>query len=72
MTPVSKLLISIGLLFIIIGILTGLFGNLFVWFGKLPGDFHYQNEHFSVYAPLGSMIVISLILNLLLYIFSKF
>jgi len=72
MTPVAKLLIAIGLLFIIMGVLTGLFGNLLAWFGKLPGDFHYQNGHFSVYAPLGSMIVISIIINILLYIFSKF
>ncbi len=71
MGNIAKLLISIGVLFIIMGLFTWLFGGLFSWFGKLPGDIRIQNGNFSFYAPITSMIIISLILNLLLYIFSK-
>ena len=71
MGNIAKLLISIGVLFIIMGLFTWLFGGLFAWFGKLPGDIRIQNGNFSFYAPITSMIIISLILNLLLYIFSK-
>jgi len=71
MGNIAKLLISIGVLFIIMGLFTWLFGGLFSWFGKLPGDIRIQSGNFSFYAPITSMIIISLILNLLLYIFSK-
>jgi len=71
MGSISKLLISIGVLFIIMGLLTWLFGGLFSWFGKLPGDIRIQGEHYFIYAPISSMIVISIILNILFYIFSK-
>ncbi len=71
MGNIAKLLISIGVLFIIMGLFTWLFGGLFSWFGKLPGDIRIQNENFSFYAPITSMIIISLILNLIIYIFSK-
>ncbi len=71
MTNIAKLLISIGVLFIIMGLFTWLFGGFFSWFGKLPGDIRIQNENFSFYAPITSMIIISLILNLIIYIFSK-
>lgn len=72
MGGISKLLISIGLLFIIMGLLTWLFGGLFSWFGKLPGDIRIQGEHYFIYAPITSMILISIILNVLIYLFSKF
>jgi len=72
METISKLLISTGVLFIILGLFTWLFGGLFSWFGKLPGDIRIQGENYFIYAPIGSMIVISLILNLLFYILSKF
>lgn len=34
--------------------------------GNLPGDFVYEGETVEVYAPLGTMIVLSLLLTLLL------
>ncbi len=72
MTSISKLLIGIGLLFIIMGILTWVFGGLFSWFGKLPGDIRIQGENYFIYAPITSMILISLILNLVYYLFTGF
>jgi len=71
MGSISKLLISIGFLFIIMGLLTWLFGGLFSWFGKLPGDIRIQGENYFIYAPISSMLLISIILNVLFYIFSK-
>jgi len=71
MGSISKLLISIGVLFIIMGLLTWLFGGLFSWFGKLPGDIRIQGENYFIYAPISSMLLISIILNVLFYIFSK-
>jgi len=71
MSLISKLLISIGALFILMGVLTWVFGGLFSWFGKLPGDIKIQGENYFIYAPITSMIVISITLNILIYLFSK-
>ncbi len=70
METISKLLISIGALFIILGVFTYAFGGLFSWFGKLPGDIRIQGDNYFIYAPITSMILISIILNLVLYIFN--
>jgi len=72
METISKFLISIGVLFIIMGIFTYAFGGLFSWFGKLPGDIRIQGENYFVYAPITSMILLSLVLNLIFYLVSAF
>ncbi len=70
MENISKILIAIGILFVILGIFTWLFGGLFSWFGKLPGDIRIQGENYFIYAPIVSLLVISLIINLAIYIFN--
>ena len=67
-----------GKLFIIIGtaiILTGLVISyapwLLNWFGKLPGDIKIENERSSIFIPITSMIVISIILSLILNLFFR-
>ncbi len=72
MESISKFLISIGFLFIIMGLLTYAFGGLFSWFGKLPGDIRIQGENYFVYAPITSMILLSIILNLVFYLINAF
>jgi hypothetical protein len=38
------------------------------WFGKLPGDIIWRREGVTVYVPLATMILVSLVLTLLLNI----
>ncbi len=42
------------------------------WFGRLPGDFQFGNERTRVYIPLASMLLISLVLSLILYLLRRF
>jgi len=72
MQYISKVFISLGLLFILTGIIIWLAGNWFSWFGKLPGDIRIERENFVFYAPITSMILLSLILNIIFYVLSKF
>lgn len=37
---------------------------MYSWFGNLPGDIRYERERTFVYVPLGSMVVVSIILSL--------
>ena len=65
----GNLLIGLGLLLIIAG-LAFKFG-LLSWFGHLPGDIRYEGENFVFFAPLGSMLLISVLISLLLWLFNR-
>ena len=61
---------TIGLMIVVAGVILIGFGLLVYsgalrWFGKLPGDISYRSDHVQFYAPIVSMLVISLVLSLL-------
>jgi len=62
---VGRGLIYLGLGVAAAGGLVLLLGQVFD-LGNLPGDLVYEGERVEVYAPLGTMIVLSLVLTLLL------
>lgn len=67
----SNLLIGIGIALIVIGLAAR--GGWLAWFGKLPGDIRIEGERSAFYAPITSMLIISIVgsvlLNLLLRLF---
>jgi hypothetical protein len=65
----SKLLITIGLLLVVLGLLLHYFPWTLNWFGKLPGDIHKQLEHGDIYIPITSMIIISIVITVILNFF---
>lgn len=68
-TP-GKLLIVIGLVLVALGVLITFVGRIPL-LGKLPGDLRVERENFSFYFPLGSCLLISLFLSLLLWLFRR-
>lgn len=71
MNQLGKALIGMGLLIAAIGVALVLAGKLNITFGKLPGDITYQRKNLTVFAPFGTMIVVSLVLSIILNIFSR-
>ena len=71
MPQFSKILIAFGVILIVAGIVYWLIGNKLQWFGNLPGDIKVQKEHFSFYAPIASMLILSIVLSLLIWIGRK-
>ena len=69
---IGKILILAGATILIMGIVVYFTGNKFNWFGKLPLDFSYKSENSSFYAPIGSMIIVSIILSLIANILLRF
>jgi hypothetical protein len=63
----GKLLVVIGLAVAGLGVLM----MLGIPFGRLPLDFSYRRHHFTFYFPLGTSILISVILTLLLMFFRR-
>jgi len=68
----AKLIIFFGVLFIIVGVIYHFYGNVFSWFGNLPGDISLKRENFSLQIPLVSMVLVSIVLNFLLWLFRHF
>lgn len=63
-------LIWIGLGIAAVGVLAR-FGML-SWFGNLPGDIRIENEHSTVFVPITSMIVISVVGSIVLNVVGRF
>jgi hypothetical protein len=64
-----RLIIFIGLFVVLIGVILYLFPDAFKWFGNLPGDFKSENDNIKFYFPLTSMIIISVVLNIILKLY---
>ncbi|MGZ3447037.1 MAG: DUF2905 domain-containing protein [Myxococcaceae bacterium] len=41
------------------------------WFGRLPGDLRWETDRTRLYMPIASMVVVSLVLSLLAWIFRQ-
>lgn len=60
----GRLLLVIGLVLSLIGGILLLSGRI-PWLGRLPGDFLVQKKNFTIYFPLATSILISVLLTLL-------
>jgi len=70
MMEMGKLLIVFGILLIAVGLLLVL-GVRLSFLGRLPGDIHIERGSWSFYFPIATSIVLSIILTLLLNLFSR-
>jgi hypothetical protein len=66
----GKILIVIGLLTLILGLLIYFFHGKLHWIGNLPGDLRIEKPGFRLYIPFTTMILFSLLISLLLRIWS--
>jgi uncharacterized membrane protein len=72
MEQTGKMLIIIGAIIILLGVVIVFSGNKISWFGHLPGDIRIKKDNFKFYAPLASMLLVSIILTILIWIIRKF
>ena len=69
-SPLGPVLITLGIGLVGAGLLVSVGG--FGWFGRLPGDIRIERDTVRVYIPFASMIVISIVLNLVFYLIRRF
>ena len=69
-TPLGKGLIIIGFLITAVGVLL-LVSEKIGWIGRLPGDITIRRENLTVYFPLATCLIISVLLSLLIWLFRK-
>ncbi len=66
------MIIVVGLLLVVAGVVIYFAGDKLNWLGRLPGDIRVEKGNFRFYAPLTTMIIISVAVSLLIRIFQKF
>jgi hypothetical protein len=72
MNELGKTLLGLGLLIAIVGVLLLLAGRIGLPLGRLLGDIAYKGKNVSVFFPLGTCILISIVLSVLFWLFSRF
>jgi hypothetical protein len=65
----SRLLITLGVILVVAGLAWPLLTKL--GFGRLPGDFRIEREGFTLYFPLTSGLIVSLLVSLILWLLRK-
>jgi H+/Cl- antiporter ClcA len=62
--------ILIGVAVVVVGLL--MYAGALSWFGRLPGDLRFGGERTRVFIPLASMLVVSLLLSLVMWVVRRF
>ena len=67
MGDVGRMLVFVGGLLLVFGLVLILAGKMNLPIGRLPGDIVYRGKHTTVFFPLMTSILLSVILSLVLY-----
>ena len=70
MTGLGKLLIASGIVLVLVGAVVLVAGRV-PWLGRLPGDIMIRRDNFTVYIPLASSLLLSVVISLLLYLLRR-
>ncbi len=66
----GKILVLFGVIMVIVGLIL-IFADKIPFLGKLPGDIVFKKDNTTIYIPIVTMIVISILLTIILNIFRK-
>ena len=66
MSAAGPLLVAAGIVLVLVGLLVWSGG--LGWFGRLPGDIRIERDTVRIYVPIVSMLLVSVVLSLVLYL----
>lgn len=72
MPPLSRMLMGLGALLVIVGALVAIAARLHLPLGRLPGDVTWRGRNTTVFFPLATSILLSVVLSLLFWLFNRF
>jgi hypothetical protein len=70
----GKMLLGVGLVMVLLGgilLFVSNFAGKVPWLGRLPGDIYIERGSWRFYFPLGTSIMLSVVLSLLVWLFSR-
>lgn len=65
----TRILVTLGIVLIIVGLAWPWLAR--IGLGRLPGDIVIERENFRFYFPITSMVLASLVLSLIFWLFRK-
>jgi Protein of unknown function (DUF2905) len=71
MQEVGKFVVLVGVFLVVAGVILWRFPSLFNWLGKLPGDISIRKENFSLYFPVVTCLLVSILITLLSWLFRR-
>jgi hypothetical protein len=72
MAEFGKLLVVLGAVLLVAGVILILMGRTNIPLGRLPGDLLYRGKHTTVYFPIATSLLLSVLLSVVLYLISRF
>jgi ribose/xylose/arabinose/galactoside ABC-type transport system permease subunit len=70
MAELGKLILTLGVILVVLGAALVLAGRIGLPLGRMPGDLAWRGKSLHVYFPLGTSILISIVLTLVLWLAS--
>ena len=67
----ARWIMIVGVILVVIGALMHFAPWTLNWFGKLPGDIRIETERGSIFIPISSMVVVSIVLTILVNLFRR-
>ena len=71
MAELGKAILGLGVLLVIVGAALLLASRFGLPLGRLPGDLTYRGKNVSVFFPLGTSILLSVALSVILFLISR-
>jgi len=68
MTDLGRMLIILGCVLVAVGVVLTIVGRSHLPLGRLPGDIVYRGKSTTVYFPLATSVLVSLVLSIVLYV----
>lgn len=68
----GKIVIFVGILLVVAGIILYFFHDRLQFLGHLPGDIRSEKEHFRLYFPFTTMLLLSILFSLLMKLLRYF
>lgn len=72
MGDVGRILVVTGAVILVVGLVLITLGRFNLPLGRLPGDIIYRGKNTTVYFPLATSILLSVVLSLVVYLLNRF
>jgi hypothetical protein len=72
MAEFGKVLVFLGVVLFAVGTILILLGRTSLPIGRLPGDIFYRGKNTTIYFPLATSLLVSVVLSLVLYLINRF
>ena len=65
----GPMIVLAGVALVLVGL--AVWSGALGWFGRLPGDIRIERDSMRIYIPLASMLLVSVVLTLLMYLLNR-